>query len=169
MSQCRTTLVRGKVVDTSDLLEQDACEVYKWASEMVSCPKNLVGYSLIIKEKVGGGKRSPFSSFFFFFLIIYLFLPVLGLRCFPWSFLQLWRVGAALCCGVRPSHCRGLLLQSVGSRYKGSVVVAHGPCVGPGPYGLPIVVAHGLSCSTAYEIVLGRWSNLCPLNWQADS
>ena len=34
---------------------------------MVSCPKNLVGYSLIIKGKVGGGKRSPFSSFFFFF------------------------------------------------------------------------------------------------------
>ena len=32
-----------------------------------------------------------------------------------------------------------------------------------------VVVAHGLSCSAACRIFLGQGSNLCPLNWQADS
>ena len=41
---------------------------------MVSCPKNLVGYSLIIKEKVGGGKDHLFlHSFFFFFNYLFVF------------------------------------------------------------------------------------------------
>ena len=34
------------------------------------CPEYLVGYSFIIKEKVGGGKDHLFLHSFFFFLII---------------------------------------------------------------------------------------------------
>ena len=45
-----------------------------------------------------------------------------------------------------------LLLQSMGSRLKGSVVVAHGP-----------------SCSAARRILPEQGSNPCPLHWQADS
>ena len=48
--------------------------------------------------------------------------------------------------------CRPLLLQSTGSRCAGSVVVAH-----------------GLSCSTACGIFPDQGSNPCPLHWQADS
>ena len=45
-----------------------------------------------------------------------------------------------------------LLLRSTGSRHAGSVVVAH-----------------GLSCSTACGIFPDHGSNPCPLHWQADS
>ena len=60
--------------------------------------------------------------------------------------------------GHSSSRCAGLslswplLLQSTGSRFAGSVVVAHGP-----------------SCSTACGIFLDQGSNPCPLHWQADS
>ena len=45
-----------------------------------------------------------------------------------------------------------LLLRSTGSRHAGSVVVAH-----------------GLSCSTACGIFPDQGSNLCSLHWQAVS
>ena len=45
-----------------------------------------------------------------------------------------------------------LLLRSTGSRRAGSVIVAHGP-----------------SCSAAYETFPDQGSNPCPLHWQADS
>lgn len=38
------------------LLDEDACEVYKWMGERMLCPESLVGYSFIIKGKVGRGK-----------------------------------------------------------------------------------------------------------------
>ena len=50
------------------------------------------------------------------------------------------------------SLSRPLLLRSTGSRRAGSVVVAH-----------------GLSCSTACGILPDQGSNPCPLHWQADS
>ena len=56
------------------------------------------------------------------------------------------------------SQCTGvslqwlLLLQSTGSRVPASVVVGT-----------------GFSCPEAREIFLDQGSNLCPLNWQADS
>ena len=54
------------------------------------------------------------------------------------------------CAGL--SLSRPLLLWSTGSRRTGSVVVAH-----------------GLSCSTACGIFPDQGSNPCPLHWQADS
>ena len=54
------------------------------------------------------------------------------------------------CTGL--SLSRPLLLRSTGSRHAGSVVVAH-----------------GLSCSTACGIFPDQGSNPCPLHWQADS
>ena len=57
-----------------------------------------------------------------------------------------------------------LLLRSTGSRRAGSVVVAcRLSSTGS------VVVAHGLSCSTACGIFMDQGSNLCPLHWQADS
>ena len=54
------------------------------------------------------------------------------------------------CTGL--SLSQSLLLRSTGSRRAGSVVVAH-----------------GLSCSTACGIFPDQVSNPCPLHWQADS
>ena len=36
-----------------------------------------------------------------------LFLAALGLCCCARAFLQMWRVGATICCGAQASHCRG--------------------------------------------------------------
>ena len=58
-------------------------------------------------------------------LFIYLFMAVLGLRCYVWAFLQLRRAGATLRCGARASHCGGF--SCCGARALGawaSVVVA---------------------------------------------
>ena len=67
-------------------------------------------------------------------------------------------------CGVRASHCGSFSLckaQALG--HEGSVVVV------PGLYGTgPIVVVHGLSCSSACRIFQDQGSNLCFLRWQAD-
>ena len=57
--------VRGKAIRT-DLLDWgilliNSCEVYKWVSERALCPENLLGYSFIIKGKVG--RRRPSLSF----------------------------------------------------------------------------------------------------------
>ena len=57
---------------------------------------------------------------------------------------------SSLCAGL--SLSRPLLLQSIGSRRAGSVVVAHGP-----------------SCSAACGILPDQGPNPCPLHWQADS
>ena len=54
------------------------------------------------------------------------------------------------CAGL--SLSRPLLLRSTGSRRAGSAIVAHGP-----------------SRSAACGIFPDQGSNLCPLNWQADS
>ena len=54
------------------------------------------------------------------------------------------------CAGL--SLSRPLLLRSTGSRFAGSVFVAHGP-----------------SCSAACGIFPDQGSNPCPLHWQADS
>ena len=84
--------------------------------------------------------------FFFKYLFIYLFLAVLGLcfcrqvfsSCSEWEllFLLQWP----------------LLLQSIGSRRAGSVVVAH-----------------GLGCSMAHRIFPDQGLDPCPWHWQVDS
>ena len=55
--------------------------------------------------------------------------------------------GVTLHCGARASHCGGFSscgVQALGTRAS-------------------VVVAHGLSCSTAYGIFLNEGSNLCVL------
>ena len=51
---------RGKVIRT-DSLEQDTCAVYKWVGKGVLCPENLLGYSFIIKGKMGRGRRASLT------------------------------------------------------------------------------------------------------------
>ena len=68
------------------------------------------------------------------------------------GFLRLRWVRAALPCRVRFLVVLACLVPSVGPRHTGSVVVAD-----------------GLSCSSACGIFPAQGSNLCPLRWQADS
>ena len=100
------------------------------------CPENLVGYTFIIKGKVGRGRRPSASSFFFFFFnlsIIYFWLR--------WVFVAVRGLSlVAASGGYSLSWCAGfslrwlLLLRSTGSRRAGfsscgtwaSVVVARG-------------------------------------------
>ena len=109
------------------------------------------------------------STSFFFFLnkfiyFIYLFLAALGLRCCARAFSSCGEQGLLLpqCTGFSLQWL--LLLQSMGSRRAGSVVVALGlQSTGS------VVVVHGLSCSAACGILPDQGSNPCPLHWQADS
>ena len=105
-----------------------------------------------------GSVGSNFTFFFFkeFHLFIYLFIYLFWLC---WVFVSVRGLplvaasgshSSSRCAGL--SQSRPLLLQSTGSRHAGSVVVAH-----------------GLSCSTACGIFPDQGSNPCPLHWQADS
>ena len=93
-----------------------------------------------------------FSFFFFLVLFIYLllFLAVwLGLRCCMWTFLQLRRAEAILCCGARASHRGGFSCCGAWALgMQASVVAARGS----------VVVAHGLSsCGTQAQLLHGMW------------
>ena len=98
-----------------------------------------------------------FNSFylFFSFLINYLFIYLW----LCWVFVSVPGLSLVVASGGHSSSryaglslSRPLLLRSTGSRRAGSVVVAH-----------------GLSCSTACGIFPDQGSNPCPLHWQADS
>ena len=99
-----------------------------------------------------------FYFYIFKFLFIFLFLAALGLCCCPRAFSSCG-AGAPLCCGARASHCSGFSCcraQALGM--QASVVAARGlQSAGS------VVVAHGLSCSTACGIFPDQGSNLCPL------
>ena len=74
---------------------------------------------------------------------IYVFLAVLGLRCWAWTFSSCsatsdW--GGFSCCGAQALGCKG-----------------------------SVVAAHGLSCPAACGLFLDQGSNRCPLHWQVDS
>ena len=103
--------------------------------------------------KFNFSEMSLFYPHFFknFYLFIYLWLC--------WVFVSVRGLSlVAASGGHSSSRCTGLslsrplLLRSTGSRRAGSVVVAH-----------------GLSCSTACGIFPDQGSNPCPLHWQADS
>ena len=87
-----------------------------------------------------------FIYLYFYFWLCWVFVSVRGLS------------PGAVSGGHSSSRCAGLLLsrplplRSTGSRRAGSVVVAH-----------------GLSCSTACGILPDQGSNPCPLHRQADS
>ena len=98
-------------------------------------------------------------------LFIYLYLAVLGLRCCVQAFSSCGEWGATLRCSARASYCHGFCCcraPALGAR--ASVVVARRLWSAGS-----VVVAHGLSCSTACGIFPDQGSNLCPLHWQADS
>ena len=83
---------------------------------------------------------------FIYFWLCWVFVSVCGLSLVAASRGH----SSSRCAGL--SLSRPLLLRSTGSRCAGSVVVAH-----------------GLSCSTACGIIPDQGSNPCPLHWQADS
>ena len=94
-----------------------------------------------------------FMPFSFYFLFIYLFLAALGLRCCMQAFSS---------CGER-----GLLFVVV----HGLLIAVASLCCGARALGAwaSVVVACGLSCSTACGIFQDQGLNLCPLHWQMDS
>ena len=112
---------------------------------------------------------------FLFFVLTYLFLAVLGLRCCAQAFSSCGEWGPLFFAVRRLLIAVASLivehrLQAHGlqqSWHAGSVVVAHRL-----KSAASIVVAHGLSCSTAQKICgifPDQGSNPCPLHWQADS
>ena len=101
-----------------------------------------------------------FSSFLKINLFIYLFLAVLGLRCCARAFTG---------CGEQ-----GLLFVQVHRLLiaVASLVAEHGlqACRLQQLWHVDsVVVARGLSCSSAHGIFLDQGSNPCPLHWQVDS
>ena len=92
-------------------------------------------------------REATSKTFFFLNIFIYLFLAVLGLRFCARAFSSCGERGPLFIAVRGP-----LTLRSTGSRRAGSVVVAH-----------------GLSCSTARGIFPDQGSNPCLLHWQADS
>ena len=91
-------------------------------------------------------KNFTFIYLFIYFWLCWVFVSARGLSLFAASGSH----SSSRCTGL--SLSRPLLLRSTGSRCAGSVVVAH-----------------GLSCSAACEILPDQGSNPCPLHWQADS
>ena len=101
---------------------------------------------------------------FFFLIVVHFFLINLFIYLFIylwlcWVFVSVQRLSLVAASGGHSSlRCAGLLLSrplllwSTSSRHAGSVVVAH-----------------GLSCSTACGVFPDQGSNPCPLHWQADS
>ena len=79
-------------------------------------------------------------------------MAALGLRCCARAFSSCGERGLLFTAVSGFSLQWLLLLQSMGSRHAGSVVVVH-----------------GLSCSAACGIFLDQGSNPCPLHWQVDS
>ena len=103
------------------------------------------------------GSLLPNVLFFWFFLKFYLFIYLFIWLC--WVFVSVRGPSpVAASGGHSSSQCAGLSLsrplplQRTGSRWAGSVVVAH-----------------GLSCSAACGILPDQGSNPCPLHRQADS
>ena len=117
---------------------------------------------------------SVFYFYFFFkafpvhflkILFIYFIFGCVGSSLLRAGFLQLWRAGTTLCCGVWASYRGGFSFR--GARAPGvqaPVVVVRGlQSAGS------VVVPHGLSCSVACGIFPDQGSKPCPLHWQADS
>ena len=95
-----------------------------------------------------------------FFFIIYLFLAALGLCCYVRAFCSCGKQGLLLLrsmgsrcgfssCGLRTSHRSGF--SCCGARALGARA--------------SVVVACGLSCSTACGIFPDQGSSPCPLHW----
>ena len=113
-----------------------------------------------------------FFSFFKKNIYIYLFLAVLGLHCCMWAFstcsdwgllfIAVYGLLIVVAFLVAEHTLQVRKLQQLW--HTGSVVVAcRLQSAGS------VVVAHGLSCSTACGIFLDQGLNSCPLHWQADS
>ena len=119
------------------------------------------------------------SGVFTLKIVFNLFLVALGHCCCAWAFsgcsgwglLFIEVLGLLI---VRASRCRA---QALGSRTSGVAAPWISSC-SVQPSGLwasavqhagPVVVAHGLSCSTAHGIFPDQGWNLCTLRWQADS
>ena len=115
-----------------------------------------------------------FLAFFLqlLYLFIYLFLAVLGRHCCSWAFSSCGKWGLLFFVVRRLLTAVASLvveqrLQACGLQqlwHVGSVVVACNlQSTGS------VVVAHGLSCSTACWIFSDQGLNPCPSHWQADS
>ena len=100
----------------------------------------------------------------------YLFLAMLGLRCFVWSFSALVVASRTLCCGVWASYCAGFSccqaqdVECTGvsgcSMWVQELQRVGSECMGFSSGGTGSVgVVHGLICSAACRIFLDQASN----------
>ena len=127
-----------------------------------------------IRSQFGIHSNGRQVNFFFLILIlfIYLFLAALGLRCCARAFSSCseWELLFLAVCELlnvvaSPVAEHGLQAHGLQQlQHPGSIVEACGlQSAGS------VVVAHGLSCSTARGIFPDQGSNPRPLHWQADS
>ena len=115
---------------------------------------------------------SPESKVGFLFIYLFNLFVVLGLRCCPQVFLQLWRVGAMLqlpCSGF--SLWWLLLLRSMGSRVCGLQQFRHmvSGVAAPRLWSKDSIVVAEFSCSAICEIFPDQKSNPCLLRQQVNS
>ena len=92
------------------------------------------------------------SFSFCIFKNIYLFMAMLGLCCWSWTFSSYGKRILLPSFSAWASHCTGLRCGTQAS----------------GVWAL-VVVMHGLDCFTGYGIFLDQESNPCLLHWQVDS
>ena len=112
---------------------------------------NLV--TLLTKRLGLSADCHPSPTHPFFKKLINLFLAALGLHCFSQAFSSCGEHGLLSSCSAQAPHCSGFSCCRVWALgHTGSVAVAH-----------------GLSCSAAFEIFLKQESNQCPLYCQAGS
>ena len=98
---------------------------------------------------------APPYLFIYFYKFMYLFIfGCIGSSLLHAGFLQLWRVGATLRCGVRASRCSGFsCCRARALGVRASVVVAHGlsSC---GTWALERRLS---SCGTQAQLLRGMW------------
>ena len=126
-------------------------KILRWVSGSPGATQMKNSLSFCRTSLLPPNHLTPSPTFCILLLILFFWLC--------WVFIAVHRLSVVAASGSYSSlRCAGfslrwlLLLQSTGSRRTGSVVVAH-----------------GLSYSTACGIFPDQGSNPCPLHWQADS
>ena len=125
-----------------------------------------ISVSLLLSRIQGYGYC---NSLFKIILFIYLFLTVLGLRCWASFSLVAKSWGYSRVEGSGFFHRCGFSLWSTGSRARGLQQLQHmGSVVAPGLWSAgSVVVAHRLSHFSAHGMFLDQGLKQCLLHWQA--
>ena len=110
---------------------------------------NHVNSSHTITKGFSSWKNLIYSQLFLHVCIFFSFFDCIGSSLLRAGFLQLWQVGATLCCNARASHCSGFSFCGAWA----SVVVARGPS-SCGSWALELRLS---SCGAQAQLLHGMW------------